>query len=138
MNVVAPWLRTDGSRVWTLHRWALAAVVLPIGMQSGMPGAAPMTVLVVATLCAALLAMGFATRVAALAVISVLLAGFLGGEVLAVPVLGLALSVGLMVRGGGAFSLDRAIVRQWTSLPLEQEITSDGLIVGRRVGEYGT
>jgi hypothetical protein len=137
MNVVAPWLRTDGSSVWTLHRWVLAAVVLPIGMQSGMPGEAPMSMLVVATVCAGLLAMGLATRVAALGVVSVLLAGFVGGEAVPVPLLGFALGLGLMARGGGAFSIDRAIVRQWSSLPLEQEITSDGLIVGRRVGEYG-
>lgn len=122
--------------MWTMQRLALAAVALPFGLQSGIPAEASMPVVVVATLCAVLLALGLLTRLGAAGASAVFFAALLAGG-LALPLMGLALSIALVARGGGALSLDHAIVHQFTTLPLEQEMTTDGLIVGRRVGEYG-
>src|SRR5690606_36927449 len=55
MDIVPSWLRTESSPVWTVQRLALAAVVLPFGLQSGAIATAPMTAFVAATVCALLL-----------------------------------------------------------------------------------
>lgn len=138
MNAAIRWLRTESSRAWTIQRLALAAVILPFGAQSGISVDAPMPVLIVAATCALLLAAGFLSRLAAAGASAIFLAALLAGDALALPLLGLAVSIALVARGGGAISLDYAIVEHFTTLPLEQEITTDGLIVGRRVGEYDT
>ena len=122
--------------MWTMQRLALAAVTLPFGLQSGIPAEASVPVVVVATLCAVLLALGLLTRLGAAGASAVFFAALLAGG-LAFPLMGLALSIALVARGGGALSFDHAIVRQYNALPLEQEMTTDGLIVGRRVGEFG-
>lgn len=134
MNAAIRWLRTEGSRAWTIQRLALAAVILPFGAQSGISVDAPVPVMIVATTCALLLAAGFVTRLAAAGASAIFLAGLMAGDALALPFLGLAISVSLVARGGGAISIDRAIVLHFTTLPLVQEITTDGLIVGRRTG----
>lgn len=138
MDIVPSWLRTESSPVWTVQRLALAAVVLPFGLQSGAIATAPMTAFVAATVCALLLVLGLGTRIAAVGVAALVVVSLVAGQSPALGILALALSFGLVARGGGAGSFDDVIVRQLETLPLEQEMTADGGIVGRRVGEYGT
>lgn len=158
MNALIRLLRTDGSRTSAAQRLILAGVIFPSGAQSlfgwfgglglqatvtvlGAQIGMPRVVAVLLILCAALgpisIALGLFTRLGAIAV-SVLLLFLLPTVYASLAILGLALSVPLVVRGAGAVSIDRMIVRQWTTLPLYQETTSNGHEVGRHVGQYET
>jgi putative oxidoreductase len=156
MNALIALLRTDGSRTLAVQRLILATVVFPYGARSlfgwfgglglhasvasfhaqlGMPRVVAVLLILFGTLGPIALALGLLTRVGAVAVSAVLVL-LLATAYSPFAMLGLALSIPLVVRGAGAFSIDRMIVRQWETLPLRTEITSNELEVGRHVGQY--